>query len=72
MADTGMGNFAEVSPTVADMLKNTPMSGRLFRVGEEVQVKQSRFTVENIGEHELVLRLIPDDSHQQIPKQNPV
>ena len=72
MADMGMGDFAEVSPSIAEILKKTPMSERLFRVGEEVKVKQSRFTVEIISEHELVLRLIPDDNHQQIPKANKV
>ena len=68
MADTGMGNFAEVSNKFADFLQGTKAEGRLFRVGEEVQVKQSRFSVERILEHELVLRLIPDDNYQQVPK----
>lgn len=68
MADMGMGKFAETSKSIADMLAKTPMADRIFSVGEEVQVKQSRFTVENITEHELVLRLIPDDNNQQIPR----
>ena len=68
MADTGMGNFAEISPSIADMLKRTPMSDRLFTVGEEVKVKQSKFNVEKIGKHELVLHLIPDNNYQQIPR----
>lgn len=68
MADMGMGQFAKTSQPMGDMMKKAGMDGRLFRVGEEVPVKQSRFTVENITEHELVLRLIPDDNFQQIPK----
>lgn len=69
MANMGMGQFAETSEKMGDMMKNAGMDGRLFRVGEEVSVKQSKFTVENITEHELVLRLIPDDNFQQVPKQ---
>lgn len=69
MADTGLGNFAQVSPKMADLLKRKTMSDYLFQVGETVQVKKSKFVVEEIGQQTLTLRLLPDDSFQQIPQQ---
>lgn len=68
MADMGTGNFEQVSPKMADLLKGKSMSGYLFEVGETVQVKKSQFKVEEIGPQTLTLRLIPDDSFQQVPK----
>lgn len=67
MADTGMGNFNPVSAQFADLMKRKTLSGRLFEVGETVKVKESRFTVESIDKHILILRLIPDDNYQQVP-----
>lgn len=67
MSDMGMGSLAETSPKMADIMKNAGLGGKVFRVGETVCVKESNFTVEQIGQHEMVLRLIPDDKHQQIP-----
>ena len=68
MSDMGMGNFAETSQTMADLMKKSGLDSRLFSVGEEIAVKGSKFTVEKIDTHELTLRLIPDDVYQQIPK----
>ena len=70
MADMGSGQFAETSPTMADLMGKAGLGGKVFRVGEELKVKQSNFTVENITATELILRLVPDDSTQQIPKQD--
>jgi len=66
--DSGTGDFAQVSPKMADLLKEKTMSDQLFQVGETVQVKKSQFTIEEIGQQTLTLRLIPDDSFQQVPK----
>lgn len=65
--DTGTGDFAELSPTMADLLKGKTVSDHIFQVGETVQVKKSQFKVEGISQHTMTLRLIPDDSFQQIP-----
>jgi len=67
MADTGLGSFAPLSPKMADFLKGKTCSDYIFEIGETVKVKESQFRVEQIGQHALVLRLIPDDSFQQIP-----
>jgi len=66
--DSGTGDFAQVSPKMADLLKEKTMSDQIFQVGETVQVKKSQFTIEEIGQQTLTLRLIPDDSFQQVPK----
>ena len=68
MSDTGMGNFARISPSMADLMRKKTLSGKVFEVGETVQVKDSQFTVQDISKHTLMLRLIPDDKYQQIPK----
>ena len=68
--DTGLGNFAEVSPTMAELLEQQEdtLKGKVFRVGEIIKVKESKFRVSNISRHTLSLRLIPDNKHQQVPK----
>lgn len=68
MADTGTGNFAPLSPKMADLYKEKTLSDCVFQVGETVQVKKSQFKIEEIGQQTLMLRLIPDDSFQQVPK----
>lgn len=66
--DTGMGNFAQVSPNMANLLKAKTLSGKVFEEGEIVRLKECMFTVTVIGKHDLTLRLMPDDNYQQIPK----
>jgi len=68
MADMGMGNFVETSPTMADLMAKKGMDDRLFRVGEKVKVKGSKFIIEKLSLHEMTLRLLPDDDHQLIPQ----
>jgi len=63
--DTGTGNFSEISPKLADLLKKKTLKDSVFEVGEIVQLKKSQFKINNIGRHTLSLRLIPDDSYQQ-------
>jgi len=70
MSDMGMGSFAETSKKMAEFMEHCGVGGKVFRVGEKVRVKESNFTVENIAEHTLVLRLIPDDDQQQIPRKS--
>ena len=68
MADTGTGDFARLSPQMADLMKSKTLKGKVFETGEIVRVKESMFRITNIGRHTLTLRLIPDDNNQQIPK----
>lgn len=68
MADTGMGEFAPTSQKFADLMKSKSLSGRLFEVGEIVKLKECMFEVESIDKQHLILRLLPDDNYQQVPK----
>lgn len=64
--DTGRGNFARISPNIADLLKGKSAGGKVFAIGDVVRVKDSQFTIEAIGKHTMKLRLISDDDYQQI------
>lgn len=68
--DTGLGNFSPVSQNLADLLNKAEdsLKGKLFKVGEEIKVKESNFRITNISRHTLTLRLIQDDIQQQIPR----
>ena len=66
--DTGMDKFAEISPSMAELLKSKTLSSRVFEVGEQLIVKDSQFKIEKIGTHTMTLRLIPDNKYQQIPR----
>lgn len=68
--DTGMGELAPISPTMADLLKQKTLKDKVFEKGEVVQLKGSWFKIDNIRRHTLMLRLIPDDSCQQIIQVN--
>ena len=71
--DTGRGNFAPISEEKAkefDLFKNAEgKSMPYFRVGEEVELKGSRFTVHSIKPKRLILKLLPkkpEKSHDLI------
>lgn len=66
--DTGRGEFAQVSPSMADLLKQKTLKGSVFETGETVKLKDCQFKVTNIGRHTLTLRLLPDDNYQQVPR----
>ena len=64
--DTGLGEFAPVSNPMAALLKQKTLKDKVFELGEVIQIKASKFKITNIGRHTLTLRLIQDDSQQQI------
>ncbi len=64
--DTGLGEFAQVSPNVAALIKGTTAESRIFQLDEIVRIKDSAFRIESIGTQTMKLRLIPDDNYQQI------
>lgn len=57
--DTGKGDFVRVTE---EDVKNLSINyrSRIFEVGEEVKIKDSRFKVMAIGKREMRLRLLPD------------
>lgn len=58
MADTGMGELAPVTEDIAKKLELTE-SMNVFRTGEIVKLKGSRFRIEHIDRHTLVLNILP-------------
>lgn len=58
MADTGMGEMAPVTEEIAKQLELTE-SMNVFRTGEIVTVKGSRFRIEFIDRQSLVLSILP-------------
>ena len=65
MADTGMGNFAEVSPIMADLMAKSGLGGKVFKVGEELKIKQSNFTQEEIADFIETFQSVHDKNMQE-------
>lgn len=65
--DTGFGYFTRVSLSMADLLEGKSAGGKVFALGDVVQVKDSHFKIETIGigRDTMKLRLMPDDEIQQ-------
>lgn len=69
--DTGEGTFVtfRTEEELAKLRKMFPRHGGLFRVGEEVMLKESHFSVTAIEQDELRLKLlkrqIPAEEQQQ-------
>ena len=57
--DTGEGSFRMLELEEAEMMKQTEESTKIFSVGEEVKIKDSRFRVIKITPKKLTLRLLP-------------
>ena len=62
--DTGEGRFEQVKDdlkaTIDEFKSLFPKSpGQIFKVGETLEIRGSLFTVENIGQHKLRLKLLP-------------
>jgi len=58
--DTGQGKFEEFDPVHLETMKaKHPNHGGWFRVGEEVELKGSRFRVKAVKPTELRLKLLP-------------
>ena len=58
--DTGKGRFEEFSiEDLNEMQEKHPDHGGWFRVGEEVELKGSRFRVKAVKPTELRLKLLP-------------
>ncbi len=59
--DTGLGNFAPISDIRAKQIINkNPELSRVFRVGETLEIRGSRFRIERIKTRSLRLLLLPD------------
>jgi uncharacterized Zn finger protein len=61
--DTGAGRFKPVVSMEqwGELQGMHPNHGGTFRVGEELEIKGSRFRVKKIKPKELVLKLLPKD-----------
>lgn len=65
--DTGRGNFeelklpdgADIQQAMRELEAKHPQHGGWFRVGEEVEIRGSRFRVKNVKPGELRLKLLP-------------
>ena len=57
--DQGNGTFRQVSDIELEMIDEKLVS-RIFSVGEELKIKDSRFRVKAIGRREMRLRLLED------------
>jgi uncharacterized Zn finger protein len=63
--DTGEGKFEmfendeEVKKRMHELWNRYPKHGGVFKVGEEVELKGSRFRVKSIKPNELRLKLLP-------------
>jgi len=64
--DTGKGYFNQLSAEeYNDIMNEVPVGKRhkiprVFSVGEELEIKGSRFKVHRIGPKKLILKLLPD------------
>ena len=56
--DTGLGNFTEISEEVFKDAKEKEMNG-VFKEGETLELRGSRFQIHNINTFGLKLRLLP-------------
>ena len=59
--DDRCGNFQPVPATVEVKTLSLNIRNRIFSVGEELNIKDSRFKVMAIGKREMRLRLLPDN-----------
>ena len=57
--DTGEGRFEEIEEKKYDTLKKEVGDTGLFRVGEEVEIRGSKFRIKSIKPTELRLKLLP-------------
>lgn len=55
--DTGTGEMAQVIPEVAQKLAKADIP--VFRKGEILKIKESRFKIMSLGKREMRLRLLP-------------
>jgi len=67
--DDGRGNFVPISEnrakTITEALgygktKSKTLKSGIFKLGEQVELKGSKFSIMNIGRHTLTLRLLAD------------
>lgn len=57
--DTGRGNFARISPEVAQKYEGVGLRDTgIFRVGEILTIKGSKFRVQSIGRTKMKLKLL--------------
>lgn len=57
--DTGRGNFARISPEVAQKYEETGLLDTgIFRVGEILTIKGSKFRIQSIGRTKMKLKLL--------------
>ena len=54
--DTGLGHFAELEKSVAEGLEQKDVS--IFRTGEELEIKGSKFRIHNFDKNFLILELL--------------
>lgn len=59
--DTGEGKFKEFEALeqLEELKKEFPKHGGVFKIGEIVELKGSRFRVKNIKPDKLILKLLP-------------
>ena len=66
--DSGNGNFErfdndqKLNERMEELIKLREKVGSIFRVGEIVELKDSRFKIRSIGKREMRLRLMPRDN----------
>ena len=56
--DTGRGYMAPITEERADEMVAAKVDG-VFRVGEIVEIKGSRFRVQSLGNKRMVLKILP-------------
>lgn len=78
--DTGLGDFTQISEGKAKTIEETfrrdtrtkTLKSGIFREGEQVELKGSKFSIFNIGRHTLTLRLLADfEQNPLLRKQSP-
>lgn len=65
--DTGEGRFREFEKMeeLPDLQSEHPNHGGVFTVGEEIELKGSRFRVKHISPKELRLKLLPKNKQRR-------
>lgn len=64
--DDGNGNFQKVPDTVIIKELSLNIKNRIFEVGEEIAIKDSRFKIMAIGKREMRLRLLSDKTGKEV------
>lgn len=64
--DKGNGVFERLSDIAAKKFIGTSVRTKIFSVGEEVEIKESRFKIIGIGKREMRLKLLPKYDHELI------